>query len=171
MQSQRSLWWRGIVAALSFLLVGAIWVFAVADAAAQTEGEEGVRQGEELFRRICASCHTIGRGVLVGPDLQGVTERRVDSWLKVHIQSPTIHHEQNDPISVANREKFGLRMPNLGLTDQQVEAVITYLQTTEIAPVARPALYIPTLAIGVLAIVVFTLIGLIAGTKRVEVRA
>jgi len=140
-----------------------MWVFAATHASTQGEGEG-------IFRQRCTACHTIGGGVLVGPDLQGVTKRREEPWLKVQIQSPSVHRAQNDPIAKANLEKFGMSMPDLGLTEQQVEAVIAYLKTAETAPVAIPALYTPTLAIGVLAIAGLTLIGLIVGTKRVEVR-
>ncbi len=126
--------------------------------------------GQAIFENTCMMCHTIGDGILVGPDLEGVTERREVSWLKVQIQSPSVHRAQNDPIAMANLEEFGLSMPDLGLTEQQVEAVIAYLNTAEIGPAAIPAKYIPTLVIGGLAMVGITLIGLIAGTKRVEVR-
>jgi mono/diheme cytochrome c family protein len=115
-------------------------------------------------------CHTIGGGTLVGPDLEGVMERREVSWLKVQIQSPSVHRGQNDPISMANLEEFGLPMPDLGLTEQQVEGVLAYLQTAETGPTAVPAQYAPTLVIGLLAMLGITLIGLRAGTKKVEVR-
>ncbi len=152
------------------MLVAAIWVFAATNVGAQGDGEARVLQGEAVFGQTCTICHTIGRGALVGPDLQGVTERREESWLKVHIQSPSVHRAQNDPIAMANLETFKFRMPDLGLTEQQVEAVIAYLKTGETGPAAIPAKYIPTLVIGLLAIVGITLIGLVAGTKRVEVR-
>ncbi len=127
--------------------------------------------GGEIFGQICAACHTIGGGVRLGPDLQGVTERRDEAWLKVHILTPQVHHEQNDPVSIANREEYGLAMPDLGLTELQVEAVIAYLKTTTTAPTVTPALYIPSLAAGVLAIIAVTILGLSVGRKRVEVRS
>ena len=127
--------------------------------------------GEATFGQICGACHTIGGGIRIGPDLQGVTERREDAWLKVHIWTPSIHHQQNDPISVANREEIGLPMPDLGLSEPEVEAVIAYLKTTTTASPVTPALYVPTLAAGVLAIVALTIFGLSVGRKRVEVRS
>lgn len=169
MHSQRRLWQRGLVGGLGLLLVVAIWTLAVTSAGAE-EGEERALQGKEVFGQRCTACHTIGRGAAVGPDLQGVTTRRQESWLKIQIQSPSVHRAQNDPISKANLEKFGMSMPDLGLSEEQVEAVIAYLKTAETAPAATPALYAPTLAIGVLVIAGLTLIGLMAGTKRVEVR-
>ncbi len=126
--------------------------------------------GQGIFEEKCQVCHSIGAGKVVGPDLKGVTERREVSWLKVQIQFPSVLLEQNDPIAMALLEEFRLPMPDLGLTEQQVEAVIAYLETAETGPTAVPGKYIPTLVIGILAIVGITLIGLIAGTKRVEVR-
>lgn len=126
------------------------------------------QRGRALFDQNCTACHTIGGGVLIGPDLQGVTERREESWLKVHIQSPSIHHAENDPIAIANVKKTGVPMPDPGLTEQQVEAVIAYFKAEELAPATIPTLYLPALAIGVLAIVGFTLVGFIAGRKKVN---
>jgi hypothetical protein len=61
-------------------------------------------------------------------------------------------------------------MPDLGLTESQVEAVIAYLKATITAPSVTPTLYGPTLAAGVLAIVLLTVLGLYVGRKKVEVR-
>ncbi len=170
MYCRGSLWQRRLVGGLALLLGAAIWVFAATNASAQGEGNELVLRGETVFGQNCAVCHSIGRGVLVGPDLQDVTARREEAWLRVQIKSPSTHRAQNDPIAMSNLKEFGIPMPDLGLTEQQVEAVIAYLKTGEPAPVSTPAHYLPTLVIGVLAIVGFTLIGLIAGTKKVEVR-
>jgi len=40
------------------------------------------------FRLNCTSCHTIGGGRLVGPDLRGVTERKDRAWLARFIVDP-----------------------------------------------------------------------------------
>lgn len=39
--------------------------------------------GQALFVKACSSCHTIGQGDHVGPDLQGVTSRRSSLALSV----------------------------------------------------------------------------------------
>jgi cbb3-type cytochrome oxidase cytochrome c subunit len=131
-------------------------------------------EGRKLFEQSCTACHTIGGGVRVGPDLKGVTERRDLAWLKRFILEPDQMLKEEDATALAMLKEFGIPMPNLALTVHQVEALIAYLQTTteaeQIAPVAIPALYIPTLAIGVLVIAALTVIGLIAARKRVEVR-
>jgi len=129
-------------------------------------------EGQQLFQTRCTACHTIGGGVRVGPDLKGVTERRDLAWLRRFILGPDQMLKEGDPIARAMLQEFGIPMPNLGLTAPQVEAIIAYLQTTAQgrSPVAPPSLYVPTLAIGLLAIIALTFVGLRAGRKRVEVR-
>ncbi len=159
-----------LVERLGCVLVVAIVVLALSGGGAEGRDEARVLQGQAVFGQRCTACHTIGRGVLVGPDLQGVTERREATWLRVHIQSPSVHHAQDDPLARANREKFRMRMPDLGLSEQEVEAAIAYLQVAARAPVATPAFYAPTLVASLLGIAGLTLLGLRAGRKRVEVR-
>ncbi|MBI4320204.1 MAG: cytochrome c [Chloroflexi bacterium] len=173
MGSQGSIWQRGLAGGLGLFLLAIVWAFAAASAGAE-EGQERADQGKAIFGQNCAGCHAFGR-VMVGPDLQGVTQRRQESWLKVQIQSPSAHRAQNDPIAKANLEQFRIPMPDLGLTNEQVEAMLAYLKSTETkatdtAPSAIPNLYFLTLAIGGLAVAGITIIGLVVGTKRVEVR-
>src|SRR3990172_8935296 len=44
------------------------------------------QDGEQLFKTNCASCHTVGNGKLVGPDLKDVQsryeEQRLLKWIK-----------------------------------------------------------------------------------------
>ena len=40
-----------------------------------------------IFAKKCASCHTFGKGDLVGPDLKGVNERHPRAWLLAWIRS------------------------------------------------------------------------------------
>ncbi|NLG72819.1 MAG: cytochrome c [Chloroflexi bacterium] len=91
---------------------------------AQSAGE-----GEIIFRQKCASCHTIGGGKLVGPDLQGVTERRDYSWLQRLISDPGALFASGDPEAQQLLEEYNnIVMPNLGLTEQQVNAVLAFLE-------------------------------------------
>lgn len=127
--------------------------------------------GKRLFETVCVACHTIGAGVRIGPDLKGVTERRSVDWLRQFIRDPEQMRTARDPIAAANLAQFGIRMPNLGLTEPQVQSVIAHLGATEAAPAGRPALYLPTLALAGLAAAGITLIALTVGTKRVETGA
>lgn len=64
---------------------------------------------------------------MAGPDLLGVTERRDVAWLRRWLKAPD-QMIVTDSIGqalfiAANKTK----MPNLKLTDQEVEALINYL--------------------------------------------
>ena len=37
--------------------------------------------GAAIFSGNCGSCHTIGKGKIVGPDLKGLSERRKIDWV------------------------------------------------------------------------------------------
>lgn len=133
------------------------------------------REGEALFRGKCAACHTIGGGKLVGPDLQGVTTRRELAWLRRWIKEPDKVLAEGDPIATRLFKEFNnVPMPNLRLTDEQVDALIAYLQSLQLTAAkpmfALPALYFPTLIAALVAVGGLTAVGLLAARKTVEVR-
>jgi mono/diheme cytochrome c family protein len=125
------------------------------------------QEGARLFQENCVSCHTIGGGRLVGPDLLGVVERRSDEWLARFIADPE-RVRLDDSIAMANVKVYGVPMPQLGLTEPQVAAIIAFFKTAEAAPDSLPRQYISTLLASLAAIVVFTLVGLVAGAKKVD---
>ena len=136
--------------------------------------QAAAREGQRLFVEKCTACHTIGKGKLVGPDLLGVTTRREDSWLRRQIKTPDRMIAEKDPIVMELlKESNNVPMVPLGLTDAQVEAVIAYLKSTgqqTSSAAGLPSRYMPTVLISMAVIVVFTLTGLLAGNKKVDVR-
>jgi mono/diheme cytochrome c family protein len=129
--------------------------------------------GQQIFQSLCAACHTIGKGKLVGPDLAGVTSRREEGWLIRQIKEPDRLLVENDPIALQLlQEANNVPMVPLGLSDAQVETVIAYLKSTEqqaIVAVGLPSQYMPTVLISILVLIGLTLIGLRAGHKKVDV--
>ena len=96
---------------------------------AEAPKQIAIDPGEDLFRRRCQDCHTVGRGDAIGPDLAGVTKRRDATWLSRYIQAPNELLEQGDPTAVMLNEKFRkLPMPNLRLSDNDVAVIIEYLE-------------------------------------------
>lgn len=86
--------------------------------------------GQALFVKACASCHTIGKGDLVGPDLQGVTSRRDRAWLSEFMRRPDALRARQDPIALALSAKYeGVSMPDLGLAETDVSDLLAYLET------------------------------------------
>jgi nitrite reductase (NO-forming) len=89
---------------------------------------ENVETGEALYKeRGCTACHTIGGGKLAGPDLEGVTDRREREWLRKWIKSPDTM-VMTDPIAKELLKEYFVPMPNQGLTEEEVEFIITYLK-------------------------------------------
>jgi mono/diheme cytochrome c family protein len=97
-----------------------------------SQEENSVERGKVIFNQTCSRCHTIGKGRTVGPDLQGVTERRERKWLVKWILDPGEMIMSGDPIANRILEEFeGLRMPNYGLAEQKISDVLDYLESRE----------------------------------------
>jgi mono/diheme cytochrome c family protein len=60
-----------------------------------------------FFKQNCVSCHTIGGGKLVGPDLKGVTDRREADWLADFIRDPKAVIDSGDPYAVQIFQEAG----------------------------------------------------------------
>ncbi len=93
--------------------------------------------GQLLFRNRCATCHTLGKGDRLGPDLKGVTARRDRAWLARFIAFPDEMRARKDPIAVELAAKYpSVPMPNVGLIGDEVENLIDYLeaQTNALEP-------------------------------------
>lgn len=86
-------------------------------------------QGAYIYRTRCRSCHTIGEGDRLGPDLRGVASTRPHAWLSRWIREPDVMIAERDPIAVAMLARYrNMPMPNLGLGQPDVDAVIEFLR-------------------------------------------
>jgi protein SCO1/2 len=87
------------------------------------------QQGQVLFQKMCAPCHTVGVGDRVGPDLMGVTERRSEDWLVDFIRDPEALRRIGDPQAAELMARFpGARMPSFGLTEVDARDLISFLK-------------------------------------------
>lgn len=85
--------------------------------------------GRALFVKACSSCHSVGEGEKVGPDLAGVTVRRDPSWVKAYVTAPEKLRGANDAIALDLRKRFAaVRMPNLGLSEDDASDIVAYLE-------------------------------------------
>lgn len=87
--------------------------------------------GEELFKSNCSSCHTIGKGRLVGPDLSGVYNIRNNDWLISFIKSSQSMVKAGDKDAVAIFNEYKVPMPDFNLSDQQISDIIGYIKQTD----------------------------------------
>lgn len=126
--------WRSLCVAA--LVTGACTAWPTLVNAAASEAEAG----EQVFEKNCAACHTVGKGNLVGPDLQGVIAKRPREWLQHWIAAPDQMLADNDPIAIDLLHQFhDVPMPNLRLSAADVSAVLAYLETRMLAAAEQPS--------------------------------
>ncbi len=90
--------------------------------------------GERTYLRVgCTSCHTIGKGKLIGPDLAGVTKRRTRDWLKKWLKDPP-SMLATDETARKLLEEYLSPMPSYGLSDREIDRLIQYMETMPDAP-------------------------------------
>lgn len=118
---------------IGLLFVGLVYV---ADAAPLAQTPE---EGQRIFQEKCVGCHTIGKGKLVGPDLQGVTQKQDRAWLTQWISAPDKMLAAKDPIAMQLFAEYNsIAMPNTGVTDAQVASLIAYLETQTASSAPQP---------------------------------
>jgi len=127
--------WR-LLSVVGLATLAAIALPPVANAAGTD-----AQTGKQLFQeKTCGACHSIGKGDLVGPDLQGVTTRRPREWLEQWIAAPDAVLAKKDPYAENLLHKFhDVPMPNLGLSKSDVDAILAYLETTASGAAAQPS--------------------------------
>src|SRR5262245_1261113 len=102
---------------------------------------EGRRAGSAMFVKLCAGCHSIGRGDRVGPDLDGLTLRRSRAWISEFLIDPIKMRARQDPIVLALAAKYpGVRMPYLKIQESDAADLIAYIDAHAKAPQPKIAL-------------------------------
>lgn len=122
---------RFLIAMGAFALAGS----TVCPAAAQ--------DAAKLYEDNCASCHTIGQGVIGGPDLKNVTVRRDRDWLVRFVLNPEAFASE-PVVAQMIKDADGLAMPATdGLTRELAEAILTWIDGQSGAGSARVGPFAP----------------------------
>ena len=101
-------------------------------------------QGQQTFQTLCAACHTIGGGRLVGPDLQGIAERRNEQWIIDFVQHSQDLVQAGDADAVAVFEEYNqIPMPDQALSDDEVRGVLAYIGGAAGTEAAAPSAAVP----------------------------
>lgn len=87
--------------------------------------------GKELFKKLCSDCHTIGGGDKGGPDLAQVAEKRPEAWLAQLITDPEKLTAAHDPVQLELTKKYGMEMPNLGVSRDDALKIIAFFKETD----------------------------------------
>lgn len=88
------------------------------------------------FRQNCMSCHTIGGGRLVGPDLKDVSKRAERQWLTRFIANPKQFLDSGDAYALKMKEEArGAIMPNIsGLDEAKAAALLDLIDKESALP-------------------------------------
>jgi mono/diheme cytochrome c family protein len=86
--------------------------------------------GKALFESECAGCHSIGEGIVAGPDLAGINDRRHEDWLIRFIKSEQARVKSGDKIAIALFEHYKVGMPDQALSDEQIKTVLAHIKAS-----------------------------------------
>lgn len=89
-----------------------------------------------FFRQNCTSCHTIGGGRLVGPDLKNVTQRQDRAWLTRFVTQPKAVLDSGDPIALRLKQEVGgaVMPPIPGMTPALAAALLDMIDAESKLP-------------------------------------
>jgi mono/diheme cytochrome c family protein len=80
-----------------------------------------------VFTLQCAGCHSVGKGEVVGPDLQGVTARRDRRWLHSFIRSSQGLVGQGETTAAALFARYKKRMPDHDFSDGEIDSLLAFI--------------------------------------------
>jgi nitrate reductase gamma subunit len=94
--------------------------------------------GEEIYSKMCMSCHSLTDKVLMGPGFQGLSERRKEEWIIKWVKDSQGMIKEGDVDAVKLFEEYNkVPMPGFpNLTDQEIKDFIAYTKAQEAAPAA-----------------------------------
>jgi glucose/arabinose dehydrogenase/mono/diheme cytochrome c family protein len=93
-----------------------------------------ILKGKELFEKQCSTCHNFNEDA-IGPNLSGLTRQIETQWIKEFINNPAQAIEAKDPRALEQLAKYKSQMPGFpDLTDQDIDALISYMHTFETIP-------------------------------------
>jgi mono/diheme cytochrome c family protein len=100
---------------------------------AQDVDEARQKEGKNLFKSQCASCHKLDKK-LVGPALGGIETRRENSWLKAWIKNNAELRASGDADAIAVYEEYnGSSMTAFpALSDQNIDDILYYTTVGEL---------------------------------------
>jgi len=117
-----------------FLMIAVLFAMALPlNAAAQT--------AEEFFQQNCVSCHTIGGGRLIGPDLKEAIQQKDRAWLEHFIQDPQAVLSSGDAYALQlKKDAGGIVMPKMpGVTPEMAKALLDMIELESKLPISSLA--------------------------------
>ncbi|GIW47082.1 MAG: hypothetical protein KatS3mg078_0959 [Deltaproteobacteria bacterium] len=123
--------WVGMLKRLlvNILILFMLFLFLIEPFPLYTYAQEGsfehVLNGRELFiKNRCVNCHTIGRGIFVGPDLKGVGSRYSREEIIKWVENPQEIYSSRGKIPI--NEGFP-PMPNMAVPPEEAVLIADYI--------------------------------------------
>ena len=89
---------------------------------------DDVKAGEKIFKQNCTACHMISSARLVGPGLEGVTEKYEKEWLIKWIRNSQALIKSGDERAIAIYEEYNkVAMASYDFSDQEFSDLLAYL--------------------------------------------
>lgn len=100
--------------------------------------------GKKFYEQNCKSCHKIGEGDLIGPDLAGLSKRRKLDWIVKFVNYPEgmingdaeeEGYEKADPVAKKVYELYKpTMMAEIEVTKDQVKGILKYIDSLNKKP-------------------------------------
>lgn len=103
---------------------------AGAESGKVTTSAEDIAEGDKIFNTFCISCHSVGAGPRIGPDLHNVEQRRDRDWLVKWMKDPIGMGQTDEVGKQLFAEWKSVPMPNPNLNDKQIAQVLAYMADT-----------------------------------------
>lgn len=94
--------------------------------------------GEDIYNKMCMSCHSLSDKVLMGPGLKGVGERRSEEWILKWVKDPQGMIASGDADAIKLFEEYNkVPMPGFPqLTDDEIKDFLAFVKSQETTTVA-----------------------------------
>jgi mono/diheme cytochrome c family protein len=121
---------KSLAAFLAFVFA---LVFTTITYAADAPSAANIADGQKLFHANCGTCHSIGKGKITGPDLQGVTSRvpsPYQDWMFKWIKNNAALRKTGDAYAnkvYADNNGVAMTVFDGALTDDQIKNIIAYV--------------------------------------------
>ena len=110
-----------------FLLLAGIFILLISNIFAQDSGEQ-------IFKQNCTACHSMTKARLVGPGLEGVTDKYEREWLVKWIRNSQELIASGDERAIAIYEEYDkVAMSAFDFSDQEFDSLLSYLASPPVA--------------------------------------
>lgn len=112
-----------------WMILYCAFLLCTAEVFSQNADAAAIAEGEKIFKANCAACHNVGSKKLIGPGLEGITQKRDREWLYKWIQNSQELIKAGDKDAIAIYEEYNkIPMPPQPLTKEQIDKLLAYIE-------------------------------------------